>query len=85
MITKFKFKFIYKDGSIKEFKDVTGYQRLDDKMFFIQYKEVQESKGLVRKTITEWVDIAGIEKIESEQVITYESKQEMLKADINKS
>jgi len=85
MITKFKFKFTYKDGSVKEFKDVSGYQRLDDKMFFVQYKEIQESKGLVRKTITEWVDITNIEKIESEQVLTYESKQEMLMADMKKS
>jgi hypothetical protein len=85
MITKFKFKFTYKDGSTRDFTDVTGYQRLDDKMFFIQYKETQESKGLVRKTLTEWVDITNVEKIESEQVLTYESKQEMMKADMQKS
>lgn len=77
MITKFKFKFTYKDGTVRDITDVTGYQRLDDKMFFIQYKESQESQGMVRKTLTEWLDITNVEKIESEQVVTYESKSEM--------
>lgn len=85
MITKFTFKFTYKDGTVRDITGVTGFQRMDEKMFFIQYKETQESKGLVRKTLTEWIDITNVEKIESEQVLTYESKQEMLKADIQKS